>query len=733
MKIRTRLMILMFGLVAVSLALANLLSYVVNTAIVKNDIVTIQKVKTREAISMIDSFFMLHAQRVRDQSAHLYALIDLYKGDLHLSLERFLNSDALYREEALANAVGEEVVRVSRNTSFSEGALRNFSDDPLFLQTLKTKRCIQNDMQRNAFGEPVIELYCPVFDAKKTVTYVLVHRMNLKPLWDIFSSVTMGESGFAFVLDEKGYVIAHPDFSAVLSRTNIADLSIFKKLESDRIKLENNGGIINEEADGVIYSGGISKESGWVVIVRQGLSEAHRPLYTIAAVSIGGMAAFLVVGTIFAMTFSKRFTAPLRALNFGVKSIAEGDLDFMVQVQSNDEMGELSKGLNAMADSLQRTTVSRDYVDNIIASMLNSVIVASPEGQIKTVNKATCTLLAYREEELIGQNLSVVLREGLLPNAEEGALNVAGPFNKQERRYTTNTGSEIPVLFSASVMYKKDGEVQGIVCVAQDISELKRADLALKKYADRLCESNKELTDFAHVASHDLQEPLRKIMTFGDRLKQKCGDTLNEQGLDYIERMQNASQRMQKLIDGLLSFARVSTKAKPFEAVDLGKVVDDVLSDLEVRIEQSKGLVEVGVLPTIDADPLQMRQLFQNLIGNALKFSCPGEAPFVKVSSEAMNEKISSTSAPENKAFCKVILEDRGIGFDNQYAERIFGIFQRLHGKSEYEGSGIGLSVCKKIVERHAGTITASSAPGKGATFVLVLPMKQNRGEEANG
>jgi light-regulated signal transduction histidine kinase (bacteriophytochrome) len=234
----------------------------------------------------------------------------------------------------------------------------------------------------------------------------------------------------------------------------------------------------------------------------------------------------------------------------------------------------------------------------------------------------------------------------------------------------------------------------------------------LKSYMTKLEESNQALQDFAAIASHDLQEPLRKVAAFGNMLKQKCGGSLEEQGRDYLERILNANQRMQALLSALLEYSRLSTKVAPFVEVALTKLIQEVLSDLEVTIVKTGGEVHVGTLPVISADHTQMRQLFQNLIGNALKFHKPDEKPRVQV------RYFSNTNSE-----CQIVVEDNGIGFEEKYLEKIFAPFQRLHGKSsQYEGNGMGLAICKKIVERHGGSITARSAPGKGSTFIISLP-----------
>ena len=243
-----------------------------------------------------------------------------------------------------------------------------------------------------------------------------------------------------------------------------------------------------------------------------------------------------------------------------------------------------------------------------------------------------------------------------------------------------------------------------------------------------LARSNAELQEFANVASHDLQEPLRKIVAFGDRLKTKYGELLPPQACDYLERMQNAAQRMQSLIDDLLTLSRITTKAQPFVPVNLTQVVQEVLSDLEVFIERVRGEVDVGELPTLEADPLQMRQLLQNLIGNALKFHQASESPLIRIHYQLL--KVDEHQPTENSAtpkFCQIWVEDNGIGFDEQYKERIFGAFQRLHTRTEYEGTGMGLAICRKIVERHNGKITAKSTRGQGSTFIVTLPLQQRQ------
>jgi signal transduction histidine kinase len=235
----------------------------------------------------------------------------------------------------------------------------------------------------------------------------------------------------------------------------------------------------------------------------------------------------------------------------------------------------------------------------------------------------------------------------------------------------------------------------------------------LLRHAAELSRSNAELEQFASIASHDLQEPLRKVQTFAAQLNAKESENLSEQGRDFLRRMSDAAGRMRNLIDDLLAFSRVSTQGRPFTAVNLGHVISQVLVDLEVSIEEAGARVAVGLMPTIEADPLQMRQLFQNLLGNALKFRRPNVIPELRVEAHVADH------------IAQITVTDNGIGFDEQYATRIFRAFERLHGARAYAGTGIGLALCRKIVERHQGTITATAEIDLGATFTVRLPVSQ--------
>jgi len=242
----------------------------------------------------------------------------------------------------------------------------------------------------------------------------------------------------------------------------------------------------------------------------------------------------------------------------------------------------------------------------------------------------------------------------------------------------------------------------------------------LRHYAAQLEWRNRELQDFASVASHDLQEPLRKIQIFGDLLARDLKDSMPEAARFYLSRMTHAAGRMQELIRALLVHARASTATAPFVRVELRRVVAEVISGFEEAVNRSGATFEIDHLPTIDGDPVQMIQLFQNLIGNAIKYARREQPPIVKISGREIPPR-----AGQPGGRCEIRVQDNGIGFNIKYLDRIFRPFQRLHGQPEYEGTGMGLAICRSIVERHGGTITAQSQPGEGSVFILDLPMEQ--------
>ena len=396
--------------------------------------------------------------------------------------------------------------------------------------------------------------------------------------------------------------------------------------------------------------------------------------------------------------------------------------------------------LQAELDERRRMEAALQESESRFRSMADGtpvmIWVHDPDGKIEFVNQAYT--------DYFGVTLEQVKTEGwqplVHPEDRSGYVDVFIECLQQHRTFRAQCRVRRPdgqwywIDSHGQPRFSATGEFIGMAGSSFDITQRKQAEEAIKRYAGQLEQlnrdlafANRELKDFTYVASHDLQEPLRKVSQFGRMLQMNAGETLTEDNQAYLDRMVDAAKRMQEMITGLLDYSRITTQGNPFKRVDLSQIAHEVLSDLEIRIEQTEGSVEIDSLPVIEADPLLMRQLFQNLIGNALKFHQANHPPIVKVWAGAgfMEGKQEQTIS--------LYFQDNGIGFDEQHLDKLFLPFVRLHGRSDYEGSGMGLSICRKITERHGGTITAKSSSGAGATFIVTLPKQQHHESPGDG
>ena len=336
----------------------------------------------------------------------------------------------------------------------------------------------------------------------------------------------------------------------------------------------------------------------------------------------------------------------------------------------------------------------------------------------------------------VEKDKDLVINEALYEKHIDPADYKKGLINRQEAydnqseyfwqyRITSNTG-EIRWLETYGRFMRENGKINSIFGLTRDITRLKTYEHSLETKIRELNRSNAELEEFAYVASHDMQEPLRKLLTFSERLTSKFGDILQEEGKLYINRMVAAANNMRLLIDNLLDFSRVARVSEAFQTTDLNEILQKVLADVEVSMEETRAKVNIEPLPVIEAHPESMRQLFVNIISNAIKFRQPGVDPVINIKCDVVPDQEADMLSPRGlKKYYRISIADNGIGFEQEYAEKIFQIFQRLHGKAEYPGSGIGLAICKKIVDYHNGMIYARGGLGKGATINIILPEKQ--------
>jgi PAS domain S-box-containing protein len=352
------------------------------------------------------------------------------------------------------------------------------------------------------------------------------------------------------------------------------------------------------------------------------------------------------------------------------------------------------------------------------ASLLNlardAIFVRGLDHTVQFWNDGAGELYGFTREDALGKITHDLLRTGLPEPIDRIVDQVLESGRWEgELRQTTSTGEEILVESRWALQRGTGGEPLGFLEINRDVTARKLAEEALRSNMARLELVNAELQEFAFIAAHDLQEPLRKMQTFCDMAKKRCAPVLDSISQEYLDRVINSASRMRQLLRDLLEFSRVAVRPNPPKKIDLVEIVREAADVFEASVRETGCQIEIEHIPSIEADETQMLRLFQNLIGNALKFRGAG-TPVIKVYGRL-----------HRQGMCEILVRDNGIGFDPQFAELIFKPFQRLHVRSEYDGTGMGLAICRKIVERHGGSIRAESELGKGSTFIIRLPAKQ--------
>jgi len=406
---------------------------------------------------------------------------------------------------------------------------------------------------------------------------------------------------------------------------------------------------------------------------------------------------------------------------------SEKEFTRVLEKQVQERTSELHLLNESLRKSEERYHLMVEEVEDYAILYLNN------KGFIENWNKGAEKIKGYKAEEIIGKNFSVFyteydrnnnLPQYLLKQAMETGR--AAQQGWRVRKDGTNFWASVVI----TAVHNEAKDVIGFSKVTHDLTEKKQSEDQIKAYTEELEDKNeelekmnKELQSFAYISSHDLQEPLRKIQTFSTQIVEKELQNLSPEGRDKFQRMQNAAKRMQTLIEDLLTYSRTTTSERKFEKTDLKKIIDEVKDDLKEEIQKKKATVEVKKMCEAKVIPFQFRQLVQNLLSNSLKFAKSNELPVIKIEDEiAKGAKLHNENLDPDTIYCHIRFSDNGIGFEPQYKEKIFEVFQRLHGKEQYNGTGVGLAIVKKIVENHNGLITATAEPGKGASFDIYFP-----------
>jgi len=358
-------------------------------------------------------------------------------------------------------------------------------------------------------------------------------------------------------------------------------------------------------------------------------------------------------------------------------------------------------------------TLVENIPQTIFLKDKNSTYISCNENYARDLNIKPYEITGKTDYDFYPKDLAEKYR------GDDERIMIAGKIEYLEEKYIQK-GKELWVhTEKVPIVEKTSGNITGILGIFWDITERKKAEEKLKHLNAELERSNRDFQEFTYTISHDLQEPLRKITAFGEFLVEDCGENLPEKGRQHLKRMKDAAIRMRERIQHLLSISRVETQKKEIVTVDTHQIIDKVLDDLSEQIKECKAEITVDKnLPAVKADPIQLSRVFQNLISNAMKFRLPDRSPHISISGQVENKQAVFS------------VTDNGIGIEQQFFEKIFGVFRRLHQQEEYEGAGVGLAVCKKIIQRHGGKIWVRSEHGKGLTFIFTLTAAQkNKGE----
>ncbi len=441
------------------------------------------------------------------------------------------------------------------------------------------------------------------------------------------------------------------------------------------------------------------------------------------SIGLVGLLVTLVIASFWLRTFIEK---PIEIIHKGVMRVASGDYSTRIEEPSERELKLIAQSFNKMtahvekgqqwlekevADRLSQINQNEVKLRALFNAISESVLIMNVSGKAYIINETGARRLGSTPEKIMGANLYSMIPKDVAERRIE-AVRKAVETNRP-LHFIDERGGRIFEQTIYPIAGEGNLDERQVAVFAIDITEKKEAEEKIAMAMENLKIANEELSQFAYIASHDLQEPVRKIIGFGERLVEILGDDLNDKARDYLERMTSAGYRMSQLIADLLQLSRVVTKARPFVALDLNQITKNVLDDLSIPIEEANAQISVEQLPSIEGDQTQMGQLFQNLIGNSLKYR------------KSMGPCEISISTKNDGDFLKILFKDNGIGFEQKYVDKIFGVFQRLHGKNEYSGTGIGLAIVKKIVERHHGSIEVESLVDEGSSFLIALPFKQ--------
>jgi len=761
-SIRLRLFLLLAGLSLGIILAANLVWLPSSIREIRENQEELRHVSVRSAHFVIDQFLQ-GMERSLDQ-AGLQVQVALMARDQETIRDipqMLMQQQPAFEEIGVLDTTGRQILRESRRHMVSDDASR---ESP-FAASARSQlaRVSWSEVILSETSEPWVTLAIQRSLGDRARSFSVYGVVNLKRLTQLAEAFRLGNEGELNVVDRAGWLIATADPSLVLKRLSLIDRPLIKKLLTSGAVAPNelvSGAYVDERGVEMAATGLRLAFTGWGVIVEQPQLLLYAPIrqkiwYGVALSSVA-----LILCLLSAHIISRRFTRPITRLQEGADRIAAGQLDYRVAVESGDEIGGLAAQFNRMANELQGSyrEMERKVAERSreITSLYTALAPLAPidsihplfQGvieRIASVTGADSALIRIIDREtnsfvVIAQRTGfspdyVMRAQGFRPESaiaqvfSRGEPIIAEDIRadariktKEQLRLGFNSCAFLPLVVKGEVRgvihlasknagFFKEDQREYLMAIARlmgivvENSELLQASV---RNAEELRRSNQELEQFAYVASHDLQEPLRMVAGYTQLLAKRYQGKLDEDADEFIAFAVDGAKRMQELIEDLLAYSWVGTKGRPFAAVDCNATLAVVLGSLKAAIDEAGATVTWDALATVPGDETQLWQVLQNLIGNGIKYR-DSKPPQVHV------------GCARDGNMWRFAVQDNGIGIDPQYTERIFAIFQRLHTQKEFSGTGIGLAICKKIVERHGGRIWVESEPGKGSTFYFTL------------
>ena len=599
------------------------------------------------------------------------------QNDLHANLNHLLGHISDFRHLIVFNYKKEKAARVSRFSQLKIIELEERITSDMFEQTNKRKRYISPVYIDKFTSEPLIILAVPIIDSFKDYQGVLAAEVNLKYLWDLMESLKIGSSNHFYVVDRMGKLIAFTDIARVLREENLANLEIVSGFLSDSAinKISEPfiyKGINNKMVIGTYVSLGIPD---WAVITELYITKAYSAVISTVIIAAILMIIIGIIASLIGVQMARRLSLPLVKLTDIAEHITDGKLNLKANLNGPAEIKNLEAAFNKLVIRLRKIIDGLEKRNEYIQAKLKKYTQYMDEvghGKIDSnLNIDWPEIEIYDPLILLGKQIN------------DTTENLKRYMN--ESRQTTN--------------------------------KLIKQEKKLQDFSTKILKSNNELEQFMFIVSHDLQGPLKEITSFIDYLTTNYSTILDDKAMEFINKINNVSVSMDGFIKRLLRFSRITTKTRIYKSVDLNIIIKEVVDDLEALINETKTDLVADHLPSVDADAFQMKQLFFNILENAIKYRREGVTPLVKI--KLLSDKRDSYN------FCEINIIDNGIGLNNSYAEKIFDLYHRSHARSEYDGSGLGLATCRKIIEQHNGIIKAFGREGEGSTIYIKLPVKQ--------